>query len=202
MISRVSNKFSFYLERFVLRGAHFRLLFIGAVIGLVSIIGGYFAFLATTDVPYGDSVWWAFLRLTDPGYLGDDQGFGLRVISTIVTVLGYVLFMGSLIAIMTQWLDQTIKTLELGITPIAEKGHIVILGWTNRTPSIVCELVRSEERMKRFLIDKGVRKLRIVILAEEVNVFLLAILYRKTFTVSSGIPQKQDSQEFRQLPSA
>jgi hypothetical protein len=173
MISRIYNIFSFFLERFILRGAQYRLLFRAAVICMISFVGGYFAFLVTSELSsYPASVWWAFLRLTDPGYLGDDNGTELRIVSTIITVIGYVVFMGSLIAIMTQWLNQKIKTLELGITPIAAKGHVVILGWTNRTPTIVCELVRSEERLKRFLITKGARKLRIVILAEEVNALL------------------------------
>ncbi|PLX47363.1 MAG: ion channel DMI1 [Desulfobulbaceae bacterium] len=173
MIAGASNKFRFYLERFILRGAHYRLLFIAAMVGLVSIVGGYLALQATAEFgSYSESMWWAFLRLTDPGYLGDDKGTGLRVLSTIITVLGYVIFMGSLIAIMTQWLNNTIRVLELGTTPIVQKGHVVILGWTNRTPIIVRELVRSEERLKRFLVKQGARKLRIVILAEEVNVQL------------------------------
>ena len=90
------------------------------------------------------AIWWAFLRLTDPGYLGDDEGLARRIISTVLTVLGYVLFMGSLIAILTQWLNQKIRNFESGLTPIVRRNHILILGWTNRTPAIVAELMRSE----------------------------------------------------------
>lgn len=170
MINTVKNTIKFRLERFVLRGAHYRLLIIGALIGLVSIAAGLLAFSATPDFASpGEGIWWAFLRLTDPGYLGDDKGYVLATISTIVTVLGYVLFMGSLIAILTQWVQQTIQDLESGLTPIVQKNHVLILGWTNRTPTIVHELALSAGRLRRFLQRHGTRKLRIVILAEELT---------------------------------
>ena len=70
-------------------------------------------------------MWWAFLRLTDPGYLGDDEGLARRTISTVVTVLGYVLFLGLLIAILTQWLNQLIARLESGVTPVALSDHVL-----------------------------------------------------------------------------
>jgi hypothetical protein len=111
-----------------------------------------------------------FLRLTDPGYLGDDQGLFKRAPSSVLTVLGYVLFMGSLIAIMTQWLNSKLRALESGPTPIAQNGHILILGWTNRTAAVVRELIRSEGRLKRFLKRLGnKRSLKIVILVEDVT---------------------------------
>ena len=45
----------------------------------------------------GEAIWWSFLRLSDPGYLGDDEGVVSVSVSTVVTVLGYVLFLGLLI---------------------------------------------------------------------------------------------------------
>ena len=62
----------------------------------------------------GEAVWWAFLRLSDPGYLGDDEGYITHSVSTVITVLGYVLFLGLLVAILTPWMIQTIERLESG----------------------------------------------------------------------------------------
>lgn len=147
-----------------------QLLFIAGVIIAISVLGGAIAWLFTPqfDDP-GSAIWWAFLRLSDPGYLGDDEGALLRTVSTIVTVLGYVVFLGSLVAILTQWLNATMRKLESGLTPIALRDHILILGWTNRTPTIVQELMLSQERVRRFLSRRRIDKLRIVILAEEVT---------------------------------
>jgi ion channel POLLUX/CASTOR len=167
----VTNRLKFLLERLVLRGAHYRLLIIGALIGLLSLMAGVivFAFGAGLEGGLGNAVWWAFLRLSDPGYLGDDEGTLLRLVSTVLTVLGYVVFLGSLVAIMTQWLNQRMRALEAGLTPIAQRDHVLIIGWTSRTPTIVQELVMAGSRMRRFLQLHGTRSLRIAILADEVT---------------------------------
>ncbi|KAA3595968.1 MAG: hypothetical protein DWQ06_16450 [Calditrichaeota bacterium] len=169
MLDRFINKIKFLLERLLVRGAFYQLAFIASLILLIAILAGISAFLFTDAFKLEEAIWWAFLRLTDPGYLGDDQGIILRSISTFVTICGYVFFMGALIAIMTQWLNRKIKKLESGLTPITDKNHILILGWTNRTPTIVSEIVSSTERTKRFLKRIGSRNLKIVILTEEVD---------------------------------
>jgi hypothetical protein len=109
------------------------------------------------------------LRLTDPGYLGDDQGALLRTVSTFLTVAGYVVFLGSLVAIMTQWLNATVTRLESGLTPVKRRGHLLIVGWTNRTVPIVADLLQSETRLRRFLQRQGTKRLHIVILDEVIN---------------------------------
>ena len=135
--------------------------------------------------------------------LGDDEGVARRVISTALTVLGYVLFMGSLVAIMTQWLNQKIRNFESGLTPIVRRNHILILGWTNRTPAIVEELMYSEERVRRFLELLGARGLHVVILSEDVNLertmelrsALGSLWDARKITFRSGIPLRMEHLE-------
>lgn len=169
MAHRTGDHLKFWLERFLLRGPQYRLLFIAAVIGLLSVFAGALVLPSGTFGSLPEAVWWAFLRLSDPGYLGDDEGLFIRAISTVLTVLGYVVFLGSLVAIMTQWLDATMARLESGLTPVTRSDHVLILGWNNRTVPVVEGLLRSEERVRRFLRHHGARSLQIVILAEEVT---------------------------------
>lgn len=159
----------FALERFLVRGAHYRFLFVVALIGLVSIVGGMLVQGEDSFDNFGEATWWAFLRLSDPGYLGDDQGLWKRVVSTALTVLGYVVFLGAMVAILTQWLNSTLARLELGLTPIRMSGHIVVVGWTNRTPIICRDLFFSEGRLQRWLEFRQVRKLRIAVLSNSVG---------------------------------
>lgn len=174
---RLTNPFRFLIERQFVKGAQYQLLAVVALIGLISLIGGMFAYsIGSPDWGFGESVWWAFLRLTDPGYLGDDEGTFLRVVSTFLTVSGYVVFLGALVAIMTQWLKSKMEELEQGLTPVAVKNHIVILGWTNRTHPIVVEFFESVGKMKRFLARLGERKLKLVILAENSSAHLTRTL--------------------------
>jgi len=161
----------FVLERWVQRGILPQLLLMASLVASVAVVGGCAAWAFTPafeSLP--TAIWWSFLRLTDPGYLGDDEGVVLRVVSTVVTVLGYVLFMGSLIAIMTQWLARIIRKLESGLTPIAMQHHFVILGWTNRTSEIIKKLLSAGGRLDRFFAKRtGAGRLRVVVLADEVN---------------------------------
>ena len=170
MSFRLRHAVRFHLERLLLRGAGSRLLFIAGVIILVTVIGGLLAHWGSGRFSaLEEALWWAFLRLSDPGYLGDDEGLILRSVSTLITVLGYVLFLGSLVAILTQWLNKTIENLEKGFTPISKKNHVVILGWTTHTPLIVKELVLGGSRMRRFLRRHGKRQLSVAILSEQTS---------------------------------
>ena len=118
VMSRLLDRLTFRVERLLVRGAHYRLLVIAAAIGLISILGGALVVWAGTGFgDFSEAVWWAFLRLTDPGYLGDDAGTVNRIVSTVLTILGYVVFLGALVAVMTQWLDDRMERLEAGLTP-------------------------------------------------------------------------------------
>ena len=169
----------FQLEQFIVRGTLSRLIVIALAMVLIAVVAGLIAYAVLPRADYGDrgaAMWWAFLRLTDSGYLGDDEGVWLRTISTTLTVLGVVLFVGALIATMTQWLDDTIETLEAGYTPIAKNDHLLILGWNNRTAEMVEQLLVAEGRVARFLRARGAKRLTVVVLAQKVSPALTAEL--------------------------
>ncbi len=157
-------------ERLLLRGLQYRLLLSAAIVLLVALAGGLLVRLFDPSFDnVGESIWWAFLRLTDPGYLGDDVGVVGRTVSTVITVLGFLIFVGLLIAILTQWMDGLIERVESGVRPVKIHDHILVLGWTHRTPDIVLELLRTKGRLTRFLEAHKASKLRVVILAENVD---------------------------------
>lgn len=140
--TRISAKIKFSIERMLGGGALLQLLLAWGIVVLVAITGGFLAFyISRGEADLSEEFWWSFLRLTDPGYLGDDEGLWRRVISTILTVAGYVLFMGTLVAIMTQWLFRQMRYFELGQTPVSFRNHTVLLGWTSRTLPVINELI-------------------------------------------------------------
>ncbi len=164
------NRIKYGLERWFIRGVPFQILAVAALIGLISLIGGVLVSFADPSFKnLAEATWWAFLRLSDPGYLGDDQGVLRRVVSTTLTVLGYVVFLGALVAIMTQWLNATMRKLESGVTPISTKNHLVILGWTSRSSTIIRELLQSKGPVRHFLASLGARRFHIALLCETVT---------------------------------
>lgn len=157
----------------MIRGAGARLAIMVILVVLVAVGAGLLArALAPGFESAADAIWWAFLRLTDPGYLGDDQGAAKATISMVVTILGYVLFMGALIAILVQWLTETMDRLEQGLTPVTLDAHFVLLGWTSRTLTILEEILVSQGRVERFLRQRGARHLRVALLAERADATL------------------------------
>ncbi|MEC7814954.1 MAG: ion channel DMI1 [Pseudomonadota bacterium] len=168
---RIVDRIKFILERQLVKGAGFQLLVVGGFIGLISLVGGVLAVFPGTGEfdSVGSAIWWAFLRLTDPGYLGDDVGTWQRVVSTFLTISGYVVFMGTLVAILTRWLIAKMADLERGLTPVTLRNHIVVLGWTAQTPPLVAELFGSTGRMQRFLEKHDTQRLRLVVLSEQAS---------------------------------
>lgn len=167
---RLIDRIKFLVERQFVKGAAFQLLVVMLFIGLISVIGGLL--VAPADGAFDDlggAIWWAFLRLTDPGYLGDDEGSWTRFISTLLTVSGYVVFLGALVAIMTRKLIAVMQDLERGLTPVYLKHHVVVLGWTSRTRPLLRELLGSTGRMQRFLERHEARRLQLVVLSEEAS---------------------------------
>ena len=79
MFSRLKNWALFRLEQTVIRGAGARLAIMVTLVMLVAVVAGLLArALAPGFESAADAIWWAFLRLTDPGYLGEK---GLLLVS-------------------------------------------------------------------------------------------------------------------------
>jgi hypothetical protein len=177
-MKRLFNRFYYFIETFFVRGAFYQLLAVAMGIVAISVIGGaiVFAFSPQFD-DFSQSAWWAFLRLSDPGYLGDDEGMLPRTVSTVLTVLGYVVFLGALVAIMTNALSRFMSYLAQGRSKIFEKDHILIIGWHPRIHAIVEELIRSEERVITRL--GRLRLPAIVILTKEFRPNMVADLREK-----------------------
>ena len=150
-MKRIFHRFYYLAESMFVRSAASQLFCVAVVIVALSATGGLLVHY-TYPAHYGDTseaVWWAFLRLTDPGYLGDDQGLLPRIVSTVLTIAGYVVFLGALVAIMTNWLNRLMAYLASGRSQIYEQDHVVIIGWNQRLHALVEELVHTAGRTRR-----------------------------------------------------
>lgn len=158
---RLVDRLKYLMERMLDGGPFGQLSLVGAVVLLVAVGGGLLVYWLAPLGEVSEEMWWSFLRLTDPGYLGDDEGLWRRVVSTLLTLSGYVLFMGTLVAIMTQWLFRQMRHLEQGHTPITFESHRVILGWTSRTLPVLRELLEHGQ-------SRGPES-RIAVLADDIT---------------------------------
>ena len=156
MLSRIKNWLVFQLEQLMMRGAVARFGFVLLLLSVLALLAGLLIRqLAPGFESVGDAVWWAFEHVVVPEYTDDDEGVVKVSFATGLIVLGSILFAGAVIAILVQWMDETTARLELGLTPVALHAHVVLLGWTSRTPAILAEILASQERVERFLRRRG-----------------------------------------------
>lgn len=132
------------------KGRPHLLLLIGLLLLIVgiSVIGGILVFVTGAGGGLGESIWWTFLHITDPGYLGDDGTFATGTFGTVFTVLGMITFMAGLVGILTSLITSGLKHLHEGGAPIAFSEHIVIVGWNSRIFSLIRDLLHASTDMQ------------------------------------------------------
>lgn len=109
----------------------------------ISVIGGFIVYLTGTTEGLGHAMWWTFLHVTDPGYLGDAEDPVTAVFGTIFTILGMITFMAGLVGILTSLIATGLKKLHEGGAPVSFDEHIVILGWNSRIFTLVADLLHA-----------------------------------------------------------
>ncbi|MGC4955131.1 CASTOR/POLLUX-related putative ion channel [Actinomadura citrea] len=97
-------------------------------------------------------VWRSLLRTLDPGTMGGDTGtapfLGLMLVSTI----GGIFIVSSLIGVLTTGLESKITELRKGRSRIVEHDHTVLLGWSEQVFTVVAELVEANQSRRRSCV--------------------------------------------------
>lgn len=95
--------------------------------------------------------WWGhlyiiFLEMTDPGNMNQDIRTlpGYKLPAMVGGVLGVIIF-SMLIAFITTSLDQLLNDLKRGHSRVLENDQTLILGWNERIPDILKELILANE---------------------------------------------------------
>jgi voltage-gated potassium channel Kch len=101
--------------------------------------------------PFGEALWQNLLRTLDTGTMGSDEGWGYRVASLIITLVG-IFIAASLIGIISSAFDSKVEDLRKGGSKVLEKDHTLILGWSAKVFPIVSELMVANESRRRASI--------------------------------------------------
>ena len=174
MYAQFKNSIVFRLEQFMMRGPLARFAFALILLVLLALTASILIRLLVPGFEsLGDVLWWTFEHLVVPEYTDGDDGVVKRVIATALIILGSMLFTGAVIAILVEWVDAATTRMEQGLTPVALESHIVLLGQTNRTPTVLQEIMVSQRRVERYLRQRGARRLHVALLAERVDATLV-----------------------------
>ncbi len=117
----------------------------GAVVAVLALANGE----TTYDFP--EALWASLMRTMDSGGMGGDEGWGFRAVMFVVTVAGVFIF-SALIGVLTAGLESKLEGLRKGRSPVVERDHSVVLGWTPEIYPILQQLALANSSRKRAKI--------------------------------------------------
>lgn len=97
-----------------------------------------------SELSFGEALWSTLMRTLDPGTMGGDVGWPLRVASLAATI-GGILIVSSLIGLLASGISDRVAELRRGRSPVLETGHTLVLGWSPKIFPIVSELTVANE---------------------------------------------------------
>lgn len=97
-----------------------------------------------SELSFGEALWSTLMRTLDPGTMGGDVGWPLRIASLAATI-GGILIVSSLIGLLASGISDRVAELRRGRSPVLENGHTLILGWSPKVFPIVSELTVANE---------------------------------------------------------
>lgn len=121
---------------------------LAALLVLTTGLVAFWAWLGLiTGALEADAFWWSLSRFFDGGTMASDQGVSRRIIALGVTASG-VLVVSLTIGAIASKLGERIADLQLGTSPVLERGHLLVLGFDAKVPLIARELAYSHRRLK------------------------------------------------------
>ncbi len=127
------------------KGSPHLILLVGLLLFIifVSVVGGFLVHISGVGGALPESMWWVFLRISDPGYLGDDSTVTSAFFGTVFTVIGMVVFMAGLVGILTSLIMSSLKKLHEGRSAVVFRNHVVVIGWNNEIFTLISELLTA-----------------------------------------------------------
>ena len=140
------QRLRYRFDRLLAHGTWATLLWLGIVtLGVVAFAGVLLAvfdvtFTSDDDVSFFEDFWQSLLRVLDPGTMAGDVGWGRRLLALAITLFG-LLVAGTLIGIIAAGVEDRIERMRRGRSVVFESDHVVVLGGSDRLPSLVRQLV-------------------------------------------------------------
>ncbi len=97
-------------------------------------------------------VWRSLLRTLDPGTMGGDTGSVPFLALMLLSTIGGIFLVSSLIGVLTTGLEAKITELRKGRSRIVEHDHTVLLGWSEQVFTVVAELVEANQSERRSCV--------------------------------------------------
>ncbi|MFC5827108.1 CASTOR/POLLUX-related putative ion channel [Nonomuraea insulae] len=96
--------------------------------------------------------WMGLLRTLDPGTMGGDKGSALFLGLMLIVTIGGIFIVSALIGVLTTGLEKQIDKLRKGRSRLIERGHTIVLGWSDHAFTVISELVKANQSERRSCV--------------------------------------------------
>ncbi|MEU9321891.1 potassium transporter TrkA [Streptomyces sp. NPDC048295] len=96
--------------------------------------------------------WMSLLRTLDAGTMGGDTGGPVFLGLMLAVTLGGIFIVSALIGVLTTGLNQKLQELRKGRSRLIERGHTIVLGWSDQVFTVVSELVEANQSERRSCV--------------------------------------------------
>lgn len=102
-----------------------------------------------------DSFWWSLKHVLDPGSFAENYGAPVSVLlfALFNSIFGLVLT-GGLIGLIVNSLHNSLESAKLGTSNIVEEGHLIILGWNRKGPSLLRQFLSLNNSQRVVILSK------------------------------------------------
>jgi hypothetical protein len=128
-----------------------QLVMMACTLAVLIFLGGYIYRWAEHPVDgnkcaedYFECLWTAWTYLADPGTHSVEESMGARAIAGFISLTG-IFFFATVLGFVTNNVAVKLDALKTGKSVVVERGHILVLGWTDRCPALLREIALACE---------------------------------------------------------
>ncbi|KAK3251646.1 hypothetical protein CYMTET_39021 [Cymbomonas tetramitiformis] len=89
-----------------------------------------------------EGMWSAWTWMTDAGTHASQEAMGSRILSAAISLFG-ILYIACILGFVVQGMHAKMETLRKGKSAVVEKGHTVLLGWTDKSLLVIKEIAEA-----------------------------------------------------------
>ncbi|GGM15123.1 lipoprotein [Streptomyces fumigatiscleroticus] len=151
------NRFRYWFDGTMDRGTPALISWLAvASVLLIVVITTLVMALTTSDAEHNGGwlgvAWMSLLRTLDPGTMGGDTGGPVFLLLMLTVTIGGIFIVSALIGVLTTGLNYRIQELRKGRSRLIERGHTIVLGWSEQVFTVVAELVEANQSERRSCV--------------------------------------------------
>ncbi|MFG2224884.1 potassium transporter TrkA [Streptomyces sp. NPDC048644] len=157
MRARLRDRLRYWFDATMDRGTPALIGWLGlASVVLIAVVTGLVVLLTDEDTEQNGGwpgvAWMSLLRTLDPGTMGGDAGGPLFLGLMLTVTVGGIFIVSALIGVLTTGLEARIQELRRGKSRLIERGHTIVLGWSEQVFTVIAELVEANQSERRSCV--------------------------------------------------